>query len=107
MMSQASLFRKVTLSAEPVIRLSIPCGGWTLRHVGTDRVAQGAVDVFSPVVTAFWRAAFSGKDVLTCDATFTVAVNADLSEDRRVMVLRTTDGAVRAVLTPSLAEAVG
>ena len=63
--------------------------------------------MFSPVVTAFWHATFSGEDVVTRDATFTVAVNADLSEDRRVMVLHTTDGAVRAVLTPSLADAVG
>ena len=63
--------------------------------------------MFSPVVTDFWHATFSGEHVLPPDATFTVAVNADLSEDRRVMVLRTTDGAVRAVLTPSLADAVG
>jgi RimJ/RimL family protein N-acetyltransferase len=63
--------------------------------------------VFSPAVTDFWHAAFSGEDVLHRDATFAVAVNADLSENRRVMVLHTTDGAVRAVLTPSLADAVG
>lgn len=37
---------------------------------------------------------------------FTVAVNAGLREDRRVMLLRTADGAVRAVLTPSLADAI-
>jgi RimJ/RimL family protein N-acetyltransferase len=63
--------------------------------------------MFSPVVTDYWHATFSGDDVLLRDATFTVAVNAGLSEDRRVMVLRTTDGAVAAVLTPSLADAVG
>jgi RimJ/RimL family protein N-acetyltransferase len=80
---------------------------WKLSHMGAERVAQGAADVFSPVVTAFWHATFSGEDVVPRDAAFTVAVNADLSEDRRVMVLHTTDGAVRAVLTPSLADAAG
>ncbi len=70
-------------------------------------VAYGAAEVFSPVVVDFWRAAFSGEDVVPPDAAFTVTVNADLSEDRRVMVLRTTDGTVRVVLTPSLADAVG
>ena len=63
--------------------------------------------MFSPVVTDFWHATFSGEDVVPRDAAFTAAVNADLSEDRRIMLLRTTDGAVRAVLTPSLADAVG
>lgn len=63
--------------------------------------------MFSPVVTDFWRATFSGADVPPRDADFAVAVNADLSEDRRVMVLHTTDGTVRAVLTPSLADAAG
>ena len=63
--------------------------------------------MFSSVVTDFWRATFSGEDLVPPDAAFAVAVNADLGEDRRVMVLHTTDGAVRAVLTPSLADAVG
>ncbi len=63
--------------------------------------------MFSPVVTDYWRATFSGEDLVPPDATFSVAVNADLSEDRRVMVLHTDDGAVRTVLTPSLADAAG
>jgi RimJ/RimL family protein N-acetyltransferase len=75
--------------------------------VGADRVAQAAVDVFSPVVTEYWHSTFAGEDAAPRDATFTVAVNAELSEERRVMVLRTMDGAVSAVLTPSLAEALG
>jgi RimJ/RimL family protein N-acetyltransferase len=81
--------------------------GWRLPHVEADRVAQGAVDVFSPLVTDFWHATFSGEHLVPPDATFAVAVNADLSEDRRVMLLHTTDGAFRAVLTPSLADAAG
>ena len=63
--------------------------------------------MFSPVVTDYWRATFSGEEVLPSDTSFTVAVKADLSHDRRVMVLYTDDGAVRAVLTPSLADAMG
>ena len=63
--------------------------------------------MFSPIVTGFWHAAFSGEGAQPSDAAFTVAVNADLSEDRRVMVLHTADGTVKAVLTPSLADALG
>ena len=63
--------------------------------------------MFSPVVTDFWYATFAGERAAPTDAAFTVSVNAELSEDRRVMVLRTTDGMVRAVLAPSLADALG
>jgi RimJ/RimL family protein N-acetyltransferase len=80
---------------------------WKLSHVGADRIQLGAVEVFSPVVTGFWHATFSGEQVQPRDATFTVAVYSDLSEERRVMVLHTADGVVRAVLTPSLADTVG
>lgn len=75
--------------------------------MGTDRVARAAAEVFSPVVTDYWHATFSGEGVPIRAAGFTVAVNAELSQDRRVMVLRTSDGAVRAVLTPLLADLVG
>ena len=75
--------------------------------MGADGVTPTSVEAFSPVVSGFWRAAFSGEDVVPREAAFTVAVNADLSEDRRAMVLRAADGTVRAALTPSLAEAVG
>jgi GNAT superfamily N-acetyltransferase len=92
---------------DPLNRLSMSSEGWRLSRMGADRGAQGAADVFSPVVTGFWHTAFSGEGVQSCDAAFTVAVNADLSEDRRVMVLRTADGAVKAVLTPSLAGTLG
>ncbi|MGO4697845.1 GNAT family N-acetyltransferase [Paenibacillus sp. 2TAB26] len=43
-------------------------------------------------------------DILYSDEVFTVAINTDLSEDRRVMVLETFVGRVMAVLTPALAE---
>lgn len=75
--------------------------------MGADRETRAAVDVFSPVVTDYWHSTFAGEGAAPRDAMFTVAVNAELSEDRRVMVLRTMDGAVRAVLTPSLADALG
>jgi len=90
-----------------IIQLSMSGERWKLPHVGADRAARGAAEVFSPVVTDFWRATFSGEELLPRGATFTVAVNAELSEDRRVMVLRTDDGTVKAVLTPALADAVG
>lgn len=63
--------------------------------------------MFSPLVVDFWRAAFSGEAVVPPDAAFTVTVNPDLGEDRRVMLLHTADGAARAVLTPSVADAAG
>lgn len=62
---------------------------------------------FSPIVTDFWQASLSGEEIAPCDAAFTVAVAAGLSEDRRVMMLRSPDGTVRAALAPSVAEAVG
>jgi GNAT superfamily N-acetyltransferase len=63
--------------------------------------------MFSSVVTDYWSAAFSDGDVSWGDGEFTVAVNADLSEDRRVMTLQTCDGRAGAVLTPSVAGALG
>lgn len=60
--------------------------------------------MFSPVVTEFWDARFSGLDVRS--GAFALAVDADLNENRRVMVLD-AGGTVRAVLTPFLARAVG
>jgi len=46
-------------------------------------------------------------DVLYSDDAFTVAVNPDLDEDSRVMMLETADGRVMAVLTPALADKAG
>lgn len=63
--------------------------------------------MFSPVIEEYWRRTFSDGNVLSHDGDFTLAVNADLSEDRRAMVLTTRDGPVRAVLTPSVAGALG
>ena len=72
-----------------------------------ERGAHGRAGVFSPVVTDYWHAAFSGEDVVPPEPAFTLTVNAALSENRRVMVLRTIDGAVRAALTPQVADAAG
>ncbi|MFK9090952.1 GNAT family N-acetyltransferase [Bacillus salipaludis] len=63
--------------------------------------------LFSQTITDFWRASFLNGDVLYSDEVFTVAINPELSEDRRVMVLETSDGRVMAVLTPALADKVG
>ncbi len=46
-------------------------------------------------------------DVLFSDESFTLTINPDLDEDRRVMVLETSDGRVISVLTPALAEKAG
>jgi RimJ/RimL family protein N-acetyltransferase len=62
---------------------------------------------YSQVITDFWRAPFLSGDVLHEDEAFSVAVNPDLSDDRRVMVLETAAGMVRAVLTPALAGKLG
>ncbi|MFB6367561.1 GNAT family N-acetyltransferase [Paenibacillus elgii] len=63
--------------------------------------------LFSQTVTDFWRAQFLNGDVLYSDEVFTLAINPDLEEDSRVMVLETTDGKVMAVLTPALADKAG
>jgi RimJ/RimL family protein N-acetyltransferase len=75
--------------------------------MGADRAAQGAGDVFSPIVTDYWLKAFASEHPAARDATFTVAVNAGLSADRPAMLLHTVDGAFRAVMTPSVADALG
>ncbi|MFL1673209.1 GNAT family N-acetyltransferase [Paenibacillus dendritiformis] len=63
--------------------------------------------LFSQTITDFWQAQFLSGDVLYSDEVFTVAINPDLDEDSRVMVLETADGRVMAVLTPALADKVG
>jgi len=63
--------------------------------------------LLSQTITDFWQASFLNGNVLYSDEVFTVAINPDLSEDRRVMVLETSDGRVMAVLTPALADKLG
>ncbi|HTJ69705.1 MAG TPA: MFS transporter [Actinospica sp.] len=62
--------------------------------------------MFSPVVTDFWRESFADGNVVSREGAFSIAVNADLREDRQLMVLTTPDR-VRAVLSPALAEVLG
>lgn len=62
------------------------------------------IPLFSQTVIDFWRTHFETGDILYHDDTFTVVINPDLSEDSRVMVLATTDGKVKAVLTPATAD---
>ncbi|WP_387464154.1 GNAT family N-acetyltransferase [Photorhabdus sp. RM323S] len=62
------------------------------------------MSLFSQTITDFWRTPFLNGDVLYSDEVFTVAINPGLSEDRRVMVLETSDDRVMAVLTPALAD---
>lgn len=66
-----------------------------------------SMPLFSQTITDFWRAQFLNGDVLYSDEVFTVAINPDLDEDNRVMLLETAEGRVMAVLTPALADKSG
>ncbi|WP_051287079.1 GNAT family N-acetyltransferase [Paenibacillus taiwanensis] len=59
--------------------------------------------IFSHVITDFWQSSFQSSRILYADDLFTIAIDPDLSEDRRVVVLETVDGKVKAVLTPAMA----
>ncbi|MDC9589599.1 GNAT family N-acetyltransferase [Xenorhabdus sp. XENO-10] len=63
--------------------------------------------LFSKTITDFWQAPLLNGNIIYSDDVFTVATNANLEEDDRLMVLETTDGRVMAVLTPELAEKAG
>jgi RimJ/RimL family protein N-acetyltransferase len=65
------------------------------------------MSLFSQTITDFWQGQFLLGDALYSDEIFTVAINPNLSEDRRVMVLETSDGRVMAVLTPAMADKIG
>ncbi|CAQ84547.1 GNAT family N-acetyltransferase [Photorhabdus asymbiotica] len=65
------------------------------------------MSLFSQTIIDFWRTPFLNGDVIYSDEAFTVTINPDLSEDRRVMVLETSEGRVMAVLTPELADKLG
>lgn len=73
----------------------------------TNQQSRVKMPLFSQSITDFWRAQFLNGDVLYSDEVFTVAINPDLDEDSRVMVLETANGQVMAVLTPALADKVG
>jgi GNAT superfamily N-acetyltransferase len=57
---------------------------------------------FSSVVTDFWSRIFTAGERLHTDGDFWLTVNAELSEDRRAMVLETVSGQVMAAVTPVL-----
>jgi len=61
------------------------------------------MSLFSQTITNYWLELFYGETFNGDDA-FTIAINSDLSENRRAMILETYDGRVLAVLTPMLAE---
>jgi len=63
--------------------------------------------LFSQTIMDFWHESFLNGDVLYRDGMFTVAINPELDEDSRVMVLEMADGQTMAVLTPELAGKVG
>lgn len=65
---------------------------------------ETGMPLFSQTITDFWQTEFLNGDVLYSDEVFTIAINPDLDEDRRIMVLETIDGRVMVVLTPALAE---
>ncbi|MUL80165.1 GNAT family N-acetyltransferase [Mycolicibacterium sp. CBMA 226] len=59
---------------------------------------------FSPVVTDYWAAAFSGKP-LHRNENMTITVSPELDDDERVTVLRTAeDHSVSIAVTPDVAE---
>ncbi len=59
---------------------------------------------FSPVITDYWTAAFSGK-TLHHNEHLTINVNPDLRHDERVTILRTADDdRVRIAVNPAVAE---
>ena len=62
--------------------------------------------MFSQVVTDYWRESFADGNVISREGSFSIAIKADLSEDRRVMVLTNSDR-VRAVLSPAVADTLG
>ena len=65
-----------------------------------------SVPDFSPVVTDYWAAAFSGR-LLHRNDHVTVTANPDLAADARVAVLRTAeDDRVSMAVTPNFAEAL-
>ncbi|OTA15283.1 acetyltransferase [Xenorhabdus vietnamensis] len=65
------------------------------------------MSLFSKTITDFWQAPLLNGDVIYSDDVFTIATNANLEEDDRLMVLETTDGRIMVVLTPELAEKAG
>jgi len=65
---------------------------------------ETGMPLFSQTITDFWQTEFLNGDVLYSDEVFTIVINPDLDEDRRIMVLETIDGRVMVVLTPALAE---
>ncbi|ACQ81057.1 GCN5-related protein N-acetyltransferase [Beutenbergia cavernae DSM 12333] len=62
---------------------------------------------FTPTITRYWQTPFAHGEVLPGEGRFSLTINADLGEDRRVTVLTTSDGTVRAAVTPALAERAG
>ena len=65
------------------------------------------MSLFSPTIDAFWHQTFLDGKVLSRDGGLTIVANATLGMGRRVMVLRTADGKVYAILTPAIAEKLG
>lgn len=63
--------------------------------------------IFSQTITDYWESQLLNGDVIYSNEIFTVTINPDLSEGRRVMVLETTDGRVMVVMTPEMADKLG
>ncbi|GGE58100.1 GNAT family N-acetyltransferase [Priestia taiwanensis] len=63
--------------------------------------------VVSETIIDFWRKPFLDGEVLYRNEVFTVVVNPNLDEDRRVMVLETSDNKVMVTLTPTMVEKIG
>jgi GNAT superfamily N-acetyltransferase len=65
------------------------------------------MSLFSPTIGTFWLTPFLDGEVISRDGDLTVVANANLDSDKRVMVLRTVDRKVYAVLTPAMANKLG
>jgi len=70
-------------------------------------MGEKSMPLFPQTISDYWQGLFLNGDVLYSDEFFTVVINPELRENRRVMVLKTYDGRVMAVLTPALAEKLG
>ncbi|WP_426576833.1 GNAT family N-acetyltransferase [Xenorhabdus stockiae] len=65
------------------------------------------MSLFSKTITDYWQSSLLNGEIIYSDDVLTVAINARLAEEDRVMVLETIDGQIISVLTPALAEKAG
>lgn len=65
------------------------------------------MSLFSQIISDYWRLPFEQGERLFHADGFSVTVNPELDQDRRVIVLETAEGQVMATLTPAMADWLG